>query len=155
MKYTLKVGAFVFDTKQREKLLLIKEQYRKEDGMKWNIVKGTCDKQGETIEECVRREVREEAGLDATEVFLKGVFHYGSADDPKVLFIFSVFVSSSLVSIASQKEQARLNENISDFGWFTKKEFFAIPRESFMAPYIYTADPFGGNENAIVEISRA
>ena len=155
MKYTLKVGAFIFDSNERERLLLIKEQYRKEDGSKWNIVKGTCDKEGETLEECVRREVLEEVGLNATDVLLRNIIHYGNNSDPKIIFIFSVFVSSLSARVAPLGIQKSLNEDISEACWFSEEEFLKIPKEDFMAQYIYDCEPFSGKQFPSVNFLKA
>jgi 8-oxo-dGTP pyrophosphatase MutT (NUDIX family) len=62
------------------KLLMLREYDETRNASFWNIVKGTYDKGGETLEECAKRECREEAGL---EVELTGLLHVTTRYDKK------------------------------------------------------------------------
>ncbi len=76
MKTTIKVAVIAMNTESQ--LLLIREKYTESDGFRWNLIKGTYDNPNETLAECARREIQEEAGLniDVTAFQLKEVYSY-------------------------------------------------------------------------------
>src|SRR3989344_4398807 len=100
MKTIIKVAAVIFNGKN--KILLIKEKYAKENSFKWNLVKGTYDNASETIVECIQREIKEEVGLDVRNIELRKIFHYGGAGEPKILFVFSTQSVGEDVEIPSK-----------------------------------------------------
>ena len=135
MNVVLKVAAVIVN-KNGEKLL-IKEKYTKEAGYKWNLVKGTYDNPNETLEDCVKREVEEEVGLRGVSmVGLKRIYHYGSAKEPKILFVFELEYLGDLVASLKNNQH---DEDIVEIRWLKKPEIEAISKEDYMGAYVYGA----------------
>ena len=131
MKITVKVAAIV--TNSKNELLLIREQYRKEDGFKWNLVKGTLDNPQETIDQCVIREIREETGLETSDPVLRGIFQYGDEESLRMLFIFSANTGGS----DNLSAEGQLNdENIIDLKWFDADDLAQMTPDDYIAPYV-------------------
>ncbi len=138
MNTVIKVGAILHN--EHGQILLIKERYEKGGELKWNIIKGTYDNAGETLADCVRREIKEEAGITVDKVELRQIYHYGNtADIAKILFIFSAVVLSKDASMSSVEDQKNRGEDIVNFQWFSKEELKLIPKQDFIAPYVFTA----------------
>lgn len=139
MKTTIKVGVVALNKKNQ--LLLIKEKYLEVDGYKWNLIKGTYDDANESLEECAKRELQEEAGLiiDVDNFQLKEVYNYGSDNNPKMLFIFYVFNvdHDNEHRIASFIDQKSRGENIVSSRWFSLQESRKLKENDFVAKYIY------------------
>ena len=89
MNITLKVAAVI--TNGKGEVLLIRERYKEGEAFKWNLVKGTYDDPSETVEGCMRREMREEVCLDIADIALAKIYHYGGAANPKILFLFHAY----------------------------------------------------------------
>lgn len=134
MNVTLKVAALI--TNAEQKILLIKEQYDAKQGFKWNLVKGTYDNSLETLEGCIKREIKEEVGLEVSVVELRHVYHYGNAENPKVLFIFHAQYNGSEIGSTLNNQS---DEYISEVKWFSKEELNRIAREDCIASYVYQA----------------
>lgn len=133
MNITLKVAAVIVNN--NEQTLLIKEQYAKEDGFKWNLVKGTFDNPNETIEECIKREIQEEVGLsNLGTITLKKILHYGTLEQPKILFIFSTRYTGKQTPTTNNNKQ---DENIAEIKWFTREEINKLTKEDCMSLYVY------------------
>jgi len=134
MNTTLKVAAVIINSKQQ--ILLIKEQYTKENGFKWNIVKGTLDNPNETIKECIKREIQEETGLVSfSNIALKRIYHYGTSKQPKIIFVFNVqYMDDNKIPTINNKNK---NENISEVKWFSREEINKLKKEDYMASYVY------------------
>ncbi|MCX6778705.1 MAG: NUDIX hydrolase [Candidatus Magasanikbacteria bacterium] len=131
MSVTLKVAAVIVNSKNE--ILLLKEQYEKEKGLKWNIIKGTFDNPKETLEDCVKREVKEEVGLEVGEVFLKKIFQYGEEDKTRMLF---VFYTKYLGKDVPRVEHVIVDELITEARWFSYEEIEKFSADDFMAPYV-------------------
>ena len=133
MNITIKVAAIIVNDRQQK--LLIKEQYIKQDGFKWNLVKGTYDNVNETLEECVKREINEEVGLsDLGVISLKKVYYYGTSENPKILFVFSVRKVGDQIPTTQNNNQ---DENISEVKWFSEEEISKLTKQDCMAFYVY------------------
>lgn len=139
MKTTIKIGVIAVN-KQNE-VLLIKEKYTETDGYCWNIVKGTYDNPGETLEECAKRELREEAGLDIDlkHFQLREVYNYGNTNDPKMLFVFYVYGIDTVNKIVSSENKKILGEHIIYSQWFSKSYIEVLPESDYIANYVYFA----------------
>ncbi|MFH0857319.1 MAG: NUDIX hydrolase [Candidatus Magasanikbacteria bacterium] len=133
MNITLKVAGVIKNTKNE--VLLIKEKYREEDGYKWNLVKGTFDNTEETLEDCIKRELHEEIGLENIEnISLKRIFHYGTKNEPKILFVFYGYYSGDEVPSLANNMQ---DENIVEIKWFPREEKEQLSLEDCMSPAVY------------------
>lgn len=109
MKIKKCVGAIIYN--KEGKIFLMKSP-------KWNswIVPGGEIKEDETEEEALRREIREELGIELDEIHrVGGKIKLPSSDfqDKKVKFIFIDFFAKAL------QTEITPNEEISEHGWFT------------------------------------
>jgi 8-oxo-dGTP pyrophosphatase MutT (NUDIX family) len=106
--------------------------YNKEDKIflmmspKWRgwIVPGGEIKKDETEEEALRREIKEELGIEINNILKLGEkIKHPSSDfkDNKVKFVFIDFFAKTL--------QTKIipNEEISDYNWFTVEEALKLP----------------------------
>lgn len=153
MKITLKVAAVISNTKNE--VLLIKERYEKNQDPKWNLVKGTYDNADETVVDCIKREIKEEVGLIANNIKLKNIFHYGNAENQRVLFVFYVTDFTGEASVQSITEQEKRDENIISVNWFNEEELSKIAEENYMAKYVWLAiKDIKNNSSRNVKISK-
>src|SRR3989344_5657217 len=138
MNTVIKVGAILQN--EHGQILLIKERYEKSGELKWNIIKGTYDNAGETLADCVRREIKEEAGIAVDIVTLRQIYHYGNlADTAKILFIFFADVSNKNVSLPAIQDQKKRGEDIAGFEWFSREDLKNISEQDFIALYAFMA----------------
>jgi len=158
MNTVIKVGAILQN--ERGQILLIKERYENGGELKWNIIKGTYDNAGETLADCVRREIKEEAGIVVDVIALRQIYHYGnSVDTAKILFIFSADVLSKDVSLPTIQDQKKRGEDIAGFEWFNKEDIKAIFEKDFIDPYAFMAaqdldNVLGDTPVKIVDITK-
>lgn len=134
MKITIKVAAIILN--KNGEVLLTKEKYEPDRELKWNLVKGTYDDASETIADCIKREIKEEVGLTAREIELKKIYHYGPAENPRVLFVFLVNKFEGIVSVPSISDQEKRAENIAEARWISPDDIKNIPEKEFIAPYV-------------------
>ena len=91
---------------------------------KWWVVPGGRIEEGETGEQCLRREIREELQIEISDiVFVGEIIKPPSPDfkDPTMTFHFFDYIAK-----ASQT-QIVPNHEISEYGWFTIEEAFRLP----------------------------
>jgi 8-oxo-dGTP pyrophosphatase MutT (NUDIX family) len=72
------VVARIEDSKGRVLIGQLPDSPRKPYPLLWDIPGGKLE-ENETIEECLAREVREETGLEITEMKLLGIFHHSGS----------------------------------------------------------------------------
>jgi len=139
MKVTIKIGVIALNTESQ--LLLIREKYHDADGFKWNLIKGTYDNPNETLAECAKRELQEEAGLniDLSALRLKEVYNYGDDNNPKMLFIFYTLNIDAKTELASSNDQKARGENIVESKWFSLQSRLALTEKDCIANYVYLA----------------
>ena len=117
MKVKKCVGAVIYDDLGR--VFLMKSP-------KWEgfLVPGGKIEAGETEEEALRREIREEMGIEITDLERVGeVIKPPSKDfkDPELTFHFIDFYAKA------QSTQVKPNHEISEFGWYYLEEAFKLP----------------------------
>jgi 8-oxo-dGTP diphosphatase / 2-hydroxy-dATP diphosphatase len=72
---------------------------------KWNGFGGKCEA-GETMEECARRETREEANIDVETMRLEGVIHFTYDTKDKVMEVH-VFCAQGVLGEVAESEEMR------------------------------------------------
>lgn len=120
------VGALIFNPEG--KLLLIKSR-------KWlgkYVVPGGHIELGERLEDAVRREIKEETGLDVRDVrfFSMSEFIFDPSFHRKRHFIFLDFTCKS------DSSEVRLNDEAQGFVWATPEEALKLPLEPYTLPLI-------------------
>lgn len=82
----------------------------------WYVVTGGCEKYDLNREETVKREIKEETGIDNIKdiIYLNWVFKYTSLEMECTEYAYITFV---------QKEKIILNEENIDYKWCDKEEF--------------------------------
>ncbi|OGD63708.1 hypothetical protein A2160_03415 [Candidatus Beckwithbacteria bacterium RBG_13_42_9] len=110
------VGAFILN--KNGQLLLVKS-YKWDNGKIWSVPGGKI-KIGETIEEAIKREVKEEVGVEIN--FVK-VFAIWDAINPKEFFQKKHFIFLECQCLIKEDEVIKLdNQEIQEFAWFDLKE---------------------------------
>ena len=116
-RFAVTAGAIVTDSRGR--VLLLKHRFRPGSG--WGLPGGFIE-QGEQPEEALRRELREEIGLEVAELKL---FTVRAFKRPKQVEI--VFMAQAISAIGSPDE---LSFEIQEAGWFLPGEFPpGLPRD--------------------------
>ncbi len=112
----MKLGTLCYINNGRQTLML--HRIKKENDMhkgKWNGLGGKFN-DGESPEECVIREVKEESGLTIKEPLLKGIITFPAFDDIDDWMVF-VFTSNQFKGTLTECDEGVLewikNENLS------------------------------------------
>jgi nucleoside triphosphatase len=115
------VGAVVFN--DAGKLLLVKSKRAK--GL--YVIPGGHVELGEKIEDTLRREVREETGLEIADPELTSIqeYIYGESYYRKRHFIFIDFTCRAL------SEEVRLNREHEEHRWVSYEEAYRLPLEPY------------------------
>lgn len=99
------------------KILLVKEAKKEADIGKWNHPAGWIEV-GENPIEGVKREVKEEAGLDFTPTHILGIYSLARKDLKPVHHPIKIIFIGDI----SNKETRELSEDVSEKRWFTPEE---------------------------------
>lgn len=109
-KVSLAAGGVILD--EHEQVLLIRENYGKH---RYGLPGGRVDA-GETPEDAVVREVREETGLDVIPSGLIGTIHNRNWSDPMLILVYGCEVIGGDLAIQNRDE-------IAELGWFDPSEY--------------------------------
>lgn len=140
----LRIGtcAVILD-ERRERVLLTR---RADDGL-WCIPGGAMEA-GESAEECCRREVREETGLEIRIKRLAGVY-----SNPHQLVIYPDGTQVQFVSLSFEAEvsggELGLSDETTEVGFFSPAEIEMMPIHGRHDERIY--DALQGSQPAIVK----
>ena len=139
----MKLGTLCYINNGRQTLML--HRIKKENDMhkgKWNGLGGKFE-DGESPEECVIREVREESGLIIKEPVLKGIITFPAFDEIDDWVVF-VFTSNQFKGSLTECDEGVLewieNENLSKLEmWEGDKIFMKWLKDApfFSAKFIY------------------
>ena len=115
------VGAVVYDSQGR--ILLVRSR-RSND---LYVIPGGHVELGERIEDTLRREVREETGLEVTDIRLASIqqFIYGASFYRRRHFIFMDF------TCRAKTEEVRLNWEHDAYVWASYEEAFRLPMDPY------------------------
>ena len=102
---------------EKNKILLVKEGKGPQNGL-WGLPKGSVD-EGELPQLAVKRELREECGIDAEVLGLVGLRECLIKQTPAIFMAYLVDSKNSVIKID--------NDEITDYGWFEIKDFQTLP----------------------------
>ena len=102
---------------KKNKILLVKEGKGPQNGL-WGLPKGSVD-EGELPQLAVKRELREECGIDAEVLGLVGLRECLIKQTPAIFMAYLVDSKNSVINID--------NDEITDYGWFEIKDFQTLP----------------------------
>jgi ADP-ribose pyrophosphatase YjhB (NUDIX family) len=126
---TLQVGVKAVITDDQHRVLLLKrsEPFHGEDVLKWDIPGGRIDA-GEELLDALKREVKEETGLDVTSV--SGIFHVQD-----ILFNPKLHVVRVTYAVHASGD-VRLSEEHVDHRWAPKDELPLDPTDIYFVDAI-------------------
>jgi len=114
---------------RRAKLLLNKRIDGPYKGL-WSFVGGHLE-MGETIEECIEREIKEETSLDAKFVALRGIASEILYEGSRVESHFIMWVCEVKIQGGEAKEMAE-----GEVRWFSREEVERVKDEIVAADYV-------------------
>jgi nucleoside triphosphatase len=131
------VGAVVFN--DAGKILLVKS--RRSRGL--YVIPGGHVELGEKIEDTLRREVREETGLEVADVELASIqeYIYGGSYYRKRHFIFIDF------TCRAASEEVRLNWEHDEHIWVSYDEAFRLPLDPYTEALLRELQQGSGSEH--------
>lgn len=125
---------------KKNEVLLIKEWSEKKNAFAWNTIKGTMDKENESVLECAIREAFEEANIKIELEKSLGVHvNYYGEDKYTTYFMFTAKIESGKPTVADNEKQEKRNENISETKWFDAKELSKLEEKDFVSNVSYVA----------------
>ncbi len=121
VSYPRQSPAIIVAITRDEKLLLARSERFKPDDM-YSVLAGFVEP-GESFEECIRREIREEVSIE-----VKNIQYFGSQSWP--------FPDSLMVGFTAEYKSGEIsidNDEIAEAGWFSVSELPRIPRKISIA----------------------
>jgi len=106
-------AAVIYKIQDNQKWILIIQRSASDHwALMWEYPRGKCDRKGETILDCLRREVKEETGLDVkVEKFLT-MFTYVADKETRFTRCYNY-----LCQLLDPKQEVRLSKEHQDFRW--------------------------------------
>jgi ADP-ribose pyrophosphatase YjhB (NUDIX family) len=101
---------------EKNKILLVKEGKGPQNGL-WGLPKGSVD-EGELPQLAVKRELREECGIDVEVQGLVGLRECLIKETPAIFIAYLVNSINPVIEID--------NDEITDYGWFELQDFEAL-----------------------------
>ena len=135
MNYDTKIKVVVVVYKNN-KILLIKEKIKKFSDPKWNIIRGSYDKEGESIMETAIREALEESKVSIKLTNYIGTFTQRSSDKLRIYYAFNAKTEDDPI-VPEEETQKQNDEFISEVGWFSEEEISKIDPEKMIDPIVY------------------
>lgn len=136
------VGGFVLN--DLDEVLLIKEKYSKGKTKFWKFPGGKVD-ENESLEDAVKREVKEETGIDAT---VTGMLGFREVAD-HLFGKFDLYFVFMMRAIKADTEIKMQEDEISECEWVPCKD---IPEKApLLAPMLQRIAPIFGAENEVAE----
>jgi len=122
--------------KEENRYLLTKRQTPKSEWNKWQFPGGGLEF-GEKLDEAVKRELKEETGIDVKIIKRLNRVYEIIREKDKFHGIFFVY----LCEMIDKNQKIKINNEASEFGWFTKKEILQL-------------DSLEGTKEIIVEVEN-
>jgi len=130
------VGALLWCPSTRKYLILRRSADKDFGGETWECVTGRVD-QGEGFSEAVRREVREELGIEAQVDLLLGVMHFYRGEASPENELVGVYFCCTIAN----PEEIRLSWEHSEARWVTAEEAGQLlPSSHWLAEMIRRAE---------------
>lgn len=135
MEIQIKVGVVIV---KDDKILLLKEWSDTKKDYRWNIIKGTFEDTDKTILNCVKREAKEEAGVEVKiDKFICCIVKHGF--NIRIYYNFLGQINKGEPKLAVLKEQEARKENFKEIRWFSTKELEKMEEDDFMNDVVYKA----------------
>lgn len=138
-------GVGVVPISEDGKFLMVKEYRVGAAELQWNWPAGGIE-MGESVEDCVRRELLEETGYEAGDLHYLG--HFNSAPSYLEGYL-KYYYSSDIKKVALPRDESLLE----DFGLFTREEVLSmiasgeIKHTGTIAAFFLTLHQLAGNAN--------
>jgi 8-oxo-dGTP diphosphatase len=106
-------GGVIYKIQDNQKYILIIQRSASDHwALMWEYPRGKCDKKGETILDCLKREIKEETGLDVkVEKFLT-MFSYIADKGTRFTRCYNY-----LCQVVDPNQEVRLSKEHQDFRW--------------------------------------
>jgi ADP-ribose pyrophosphatase YjhB (NUDIX family) len=132
-KVNVKVGVIIEN--QDGEILLIKEKVDKNSPLAWNIVKGTYEITDGRIEECAKRECREEVGLDVGILGIHSIMFFRQKNGLKIQCNFIAKPLNKNVTLPRNRNVMIKGEDIQVLKWMKPKDIALLKPNDFVANY--------------------
>jgi len=109
----------------KNKILLVKEKSEKSKQLeKWNFLSGTVKLDEIVFEEAIKREIKEESGLDIKLKGLVGIYESVTPKDTSLYFVVGCKASSNKIE--------KKDHEVIEIKWFNLKDFFKLSKDEIV-----------------------
>lgn len=112
------IGALIWDPEEDKYLLLRRSAEKDFAPSAWECVTGRVD-QGESFEEALHREVREEIGIEVHPLFLIGTTHFFRGEPRPENELVGLVYCCSLENERVKKKEIQLSPEHAEYRWVT------------------------------------